>query len=321
MRTSIVYILVSTSDDFFYEQTLISAWSARYWNPDVKILCVMDELTDATLTDKRTALLEIIDEKIVVDLSDGGSAKYTAKERSRMLKTNLRNYVCGDILFVDSDTIICGSLADVDSFTCAIGAVWDGHHIFNPTDSYQVVQRAELLGHDVSKAKDYYNSGVMYMKDTQIVHEFTKAWYTLYMKGQSKGVSFDQPALLAVNIKHHMISSIDDIYNCQILNGGLPFLTDAKIIHAYNVFGSIPFFYLADSAFYRKIKQQGKLFDEDKKRILSAKKQFGGEYVLVYGENLRYWHSSLLHLYKASPNLFKICEFIGKVFFRLYKKT
>lgn len=101
MNTSLVYVLVSNPQDHFYEQTLISTWSARYWNPDARILVVVDELTNKNLVGKRNALMDIIDEKIVVDLSDNSKKTYTNKERSRMLKTNLRSYIEGDLLYID----------------------------------------------------------------------------------------------------------------------------------------------------------------------------------------------------------------------------
>ena len=323
MRTSIVYILVSTSDDFFYEQTLISAWSARYWNPDVKILCVMDELTDATLTDKRTALLEIIDEKIVVDLSEGGTAKYTGKERSRMLKTNLRSYVEGDLLYIDSDTVVCCSLDDVDSFQFALGAVDDAHGTYwgyKRWNDSLVRYRVGLLGkYDVSRAKNYFNSGVLYMKDTEEVRKFMKGWHSLYMTGQSKGLSFDQPSLLVTNTQLDLISPMDDIYNCQILSGGLPFFAEAKILHYYNSLGTQGFCSLTDARLYGKIKKSGFLDEDDKKKIRLAKRQFVDRYSFVYGKDLKFWNSSLRHLFHDSPKLFGICEIISKIFLKFLK--
>lgn len=148
MKTKLVYVLVSTPSDFYYEQVLISAWSAKYWNPDMKILLVVDELTDATQIGKRTALADVVDEKIVIDLSEGGTSNYTSKERSRMLKTNLRSYVRGDILYVDTDTVVCGTLEDIDSFNMNIGAVNDGHRVFDPVYFYDVVERAKAFDYD-----------------------------------------------------------------------------------------------------------------------------------------------------------------------------
>jgi hypothetical protein len=323
-KTSLVYVLVSCPKDIFYEQTLISAWSARHWNPDMKILLVVDELTDAGLIGNRTALTDLVDEKIVIDLSEGGKANYTNKERSRILKSNLRSYVEGDILYIDSDTVVCGSLAETDSWEIPFGAVQDGHSKYDPKHCPNpVVQRAALIGYDVCNAENYFNSGVMYMKDCPEVRAFAKDWYRLYTIGQKRGVTYDQPSLLATDTIHNLIRPLDGIYNCQILNGGLPYLAEAKILHYYNIlWGDSSLYALANPSLYARIKEYGILDDETKQMILSAKRQFVGEYALVYGRRLSYWHSSLHHLYFDSPKLFGVCEALSKVLLkirRLYK--
>ena len=47
-------------------------------------------------------LKDMIDETIVIDLPH----EYTNKEKSRILKTNMRNYVKGDFLFIESDGVV-----------------------------------------------------------------------------------------------------------------------------------------------------------------------------------------------------------------------
>ena len=231
-----------------------------------------------------------------------------------MLKTNLRSYVRGDILYIDSDTVICGSLKEIDSWDIPFGAVADSHSVFDPRHcSDPVVYRASLLGYDVTKVENYFNSGVMYMKDTPEVNAFSRDWHKLYMNGQSKGLSFDQPSLLANDSVHKMIQPLDGIYNCQILNGGLPYLADAKILHYYDVIGNMVFFALSDSALLARIKKQGDLDDDDKSKIIAAKRQFKGDYVLVYGNSLSYWHSSLRHLFLNNPQAFKFMDFLSRI--------
>ncbi len=318
MKTSLVYVLTSSPSDLFYEQTLVSVWSARYWNPDLKIVLLVDDLTDKTLVGNRTLILDFVNEKIAIDLTKGAPKQYTLKERSRILKTKMRSYINGDIFYIDSDTIVCGSLDEIDTFQFAIGAVDDNHCPFKQANSYEpVLHYVSILGYDVSSSKDYFNSGAIYMKDTPKVHVFTEDWYLHYLKGLSKGLVNDQPVLLIVDNQAHLITRLDGIYNCQILNGGLPFLSEAKVLHYYNVFGTRSFFALADPAFHKKIKDAGTLDEEDKAKIISAKRQFIGEYALVYGNSLPYWKSSLRHLYLDSPKLFRLCELFSKILRKL----
>ena len=60
MKTSLVYVLTSSPSDLFYEQTLVSVWSARYWNPYMKIVLLVDDLTDETLVGNRTLFKRIL---------------------------------------------------------------------------------------------------------------------------------------------------------------------------------------------------------------------------------------------------------------------
>ena len=320
MKTSLVYVLTSSPSDLFYEQTLVSVWSARYWNPYMKIVLLVDDLTDETLVGNRTLILDFVDEKIAVDLTKGAPRQYTLKERSRILKTKMRSYISGDMFYIDSDTVVCGSLAEIDTFQFAVGAVDDNHCPFKQANSYEpALHCGSILGHDVSSSNDYFNSGAMYMKDTPEVHAFTEEWYLQYMKGLPKGIFNDQPVLLVVDSQVHLITRLDGIYNCQILNGGLPYLSDAKVLHYYNVFGTRSFFALADPEFHKKVKDAGTLDEEDKAKIISAKRQFIGEYALVYGNSLPYWKSSLRHLYLNSPKQFKFLEFLSRIFRKLLK--
>lgn len=43
MKTKIVYVVASLDDDIYMEQAIVSAWSARYYNPDCQIEMVCDQ--------------------------------------------------------------------------------------------------------------------------------------------------------------------------------------------------------------------------------------------------------------------------------------
>jgi len=316
MKTKLVYILVSDTSDFYYEQTLLSATSARMWNPDAEIIVVVDDKTNATLVDSRTALSDIISNKIVVDFPDN----ITPKQRSRFLKTSLRKHIEGDFLYIDSDTVVCQSLQDADNLTIEMGAVPDSHSGASPDET--VLQRIALLGGNYQDGDLYYNSGVMYVKDTPRTHLFFEEWYNIYEQGLKKKLDFDQPSLFICNQKMKLINTIDGEFNCQIFTGGLPYLGYAKIIHAFNTYsfnayfgGSI--FVFSDTSYLKEIKQKGRLDEKDLKLMKEAKRQFHGDYILVYGQNLEYNKSVLFHLFADNRKLFHLVEFIGKVLLKL----
>ena len=124
MRTKLVYVLTCAPEATYIEQALMAVWSARHWNPDAHIVLMVDDKTDALLTGKRGELLNYITEKIVVPFEDKLSSPMY---RSRWIKTQVRQMIDGDFLFVDSDTICQRSLSEIDSFECEAGAVLESH--------------------------------------------------------------------------------------------------------------------------------------------------------------------------------------------------
>lgn len=332
LRTKLVYVLVSSDNDIYHEQALLSTWSAKHWNPNACIVLVMDDKTSVRLDSLNSELLSLITEKKVVDFPPEMSGRL----RSRELKTSLRNLVDGDFLFIDADTIICGSLAEVDGFEMQIGSVLDGHRKYDKNFHHHLTQAASWLDCQINEGMSYYNSGVMYVKDTYETHRFYKSWHDLYEKLQKEGHFFDQPSLFEICQKQQIVKEIDGLYNCQLFLGGLPFIGDAKIIHTFNDLG-LPefgnqkqgqvydpnkpkaFYKLAETNFLLKIKQQGRLLEEDKQVILTAKRQFYGEYKLMFGHDLDFYHSAFYHLFMKMPRKFKVFEMIAKIALRFGK--
>ena len=318
MKTKIVYVLVSDTSDYYYEQTLLSVSSARMWNPDAEIIVVADDKTNATLVGSRTALMDVADKKIVVSFPE----EINKKRRSRFLKTSIRNHVEGDFLFIDSDTVICQSLEEVDSLTIEMGAVLDGHRkLQNRQDALnQKKEKIEMIGASFVENAAYYNSGVLYVKDTPQTHAFFEKWYAIYTDGLRKGMDFDQPSLHLCNQKFDLIKPLDGEYNCQIFLGGLPYLGYAKIIHAFNGYRDYSnFFIFNDPHYLGTIKSQGELYDADLNRLKNAKKQFQGEYVLAFGSQIEYNKSVLFHLFVDNRRFFHWVEFIGKVLLKIHR--
>lgn len=316
MNTSIVYVLVSDQTDYFYEQALLSATSARLWNPEADVFLLVDDVTDSTLSGSRAEILKVISKKIVVDFPEGTNKK----RRSRLLKTSMRNRIDGDFLYIDTDTIVCQSLEEIDKVPYEIGAVLDSH-IRTPKDD-TVFRRVDLLGGKFNEGDPYYNSGVMYVKDTPKTRRFFEEWSLIYEYGLSISLDFDQPSLYLCNQKLKMIHPLEGEFNCQIFTGGLPYLGYAKIIHAFNTYsfnayfgGSI--FVFSDTSYLKEIKQKGRLDEKDLKLMKEAKRQFHGDYILVYGQNLEYNKSVLFHLFADNRKLFHLVEFIGKVLLKL----
>lgn len=230
MQTKLVYVLTCAPEATYIEQALISIWSARYHNPDAHIVLLVDDLTNQLLIGKRVEVLEYITEKIVITFED---ANATMMYRSRWLKTSIRNLVDGDFLFIDCDTIVAQSLEDADDLECEIGAVLDAHR---PVSRLKLPERRNLLkfaencGWDFSKVENYFSSGVLYVKDTPLTHNFYQQWHTYYKFSSSCGINLDQISFERTKQDCPIVQHINDCWN-TIMFIRPQFIEEAKIIH------------------------------------------------------------------------------------------
>ena len=295
MKTKIVYVVTSSPEDYYLEQTLLSIFSVIKHNRGVEIELVVDDKTDTTITNNRTAILKYINKKVVVKVPE----KYNKVQASRYMKTSLRKHVQGDYLFIDSDTIITESLSSIDQYNDDIMAVINEHvPISQYFDSYgkRVKKYALQEGWNCSDAIQYFNSGVMYVKDTELSRRFYSDWHATWSNNVEKyGRHFDQPPLALTNEKYgYIIKELPAIWNCQILRFGLPYLNDAKIIHYFAAMKSKNdiVYIFRDSGIYNYIKTNGCLSDEILHQIDKAKFAFvnptrvcnGSELSLLSGE-------------------------------------
>ena len=118
-----LYILVSNEKDIYYEQTLVSVISLRHYNPDAFVSLLVDDKTDKSLVGFRAGIKDLVNEYKVImfDEKIGGLA------RSRLLKTNMRNLLEGDFLYLDGDTAFVDKLeVEVDD-SCDVGGIPDLH--------------------------------------------------------------------------------------------------------------------------------------------------------------------------------------------------
>lgn len=275
MKTKIVYVVVSSDNDCYIEQTLLSVYSLRLYNPDAEVLLLVDKDTDNIIAKGRNAILKYITQKIIVNVPNG----YTQKQKSRFIKTTLRKYISGDYLFVDSDTIITANLSEIDDIPFEIAAVPDLHIEMKHIDWIQKYLKkwSKLLNWNYCNNKYYFNSGVFYVKDTPETHNLYKMWHTAWNLSSSKGLDVDQPALAKADGMHnYIIKKLDDKWNCQITAGGLAYLIEAKIIHYFSSVIEIkthPYFFL-DKKVYEEIKMSGVINENLHNMILNAKLAF-----------------------------------------------
>lgn len=229
MKTQIVYVVVSSEKDVFLEELWVSVYSLRQYHVKAKINVIADRLT-ADRIKSIPELYSLITNLVVGDTPNN----FTPKEKSRELKTTIRELIKGDFLYIDTDTVICGALEEIDKCEYDVAGVpdsnaWCKYHAFSTGMKNSVYN---IFGSDMSSFEYLINGGVIYSKDTPIAHELFQRWnknwrYSCFEKGNSQ----DQPALWQSDYEMGgVVKCLPDIYNSQVAMS-LQFFTGAAIVH------------------------------------------------------------------------------------------
>ncbi|MCR5464834.1 MAG: hypothetical protein K6F06_09925 [Bacteroidales bacterium] len=223
----VVYVLVCSQEDHYYEQFLLSLCSLRTHNPDLPVEVVTDPASHAYVTGKREPLLDGV--LFNVASTPGGDDNLY---KSRYLKTSLRPIVKGDFLFLDTDTLVCEPLDGVDMIEADIAAAasMNGQNRILNERKKGFLKRG---GFGSFSRGPYYNSGVLFVRDTDASRNLFESWHKSWQKSFGNGVPFDQPALFAADFeKGFIIKELAPVWNCLVTKDGGPhYFKKAKIIH------------------------------------------------------------------------------------------
>ena len=308
MKTKIVYVVISDETDIYLEQALLSVFSLRKHNPNAYVELVVDQDTDATIAGKRGEILKFIDNKVVVNVPE----EYNKVCRSRWLKTSLRQHVKGDFLFIDTDTIVTDSLDDIDCIIGDIGAVKDQHVLLGKTSAPRTSRiSAEQDGWSWSETLAYYNSGVMFVKDSALTHKFYQVWHNKWVdKYRKTSEHRDQSPLAATNESfQYPIIELPGEWNCQIYYNGISYLANAKIMH-YLMYGRTHPWIFYNHDILNEIKELGYIPDKISKIVDEAKFSFDVRNMIISGKDLE----CLKYKSLIQTPLFSICKANNKVF-------
>ncbi len=226
-----VYVLISYSDDYYWEECYLSICSLLKHNTGANVIVLTDELTKKTLeAGHRAKLLKLADVRVIP--FDSTVGKF---QRSRLLKVGIREYVSGKILYIDTDTMVCGDLSGIEGMDCNIAMVLDHHEVVSKNIAKRFyLLNTKLTGFPIGYSDKHFNSGVMYINDTPEAYDFFKKWKLLYLRGSKKGVKTDQASLNGLNCySGGFIEELDGIWNVQ-LDYGLEYVNNAKILHYFN---------------------------------------------------------------------------------------
>lgn len=310
MKTKIVYVVTCSEKNTYLEQALVSVYSARLHNPDARIYIVTDEISAKYIESSRTEIKKYLTDVLVFDTPED----YNSMKRSRYLKTNLRELIEGDFVYIDTDTVICQPLDELDNFTDDVSGVANRHELYNVSKQVESNAVFRTLGANIKENFVYINGGLLIVKDTPVAHSLFNAWHECWMYSGTKGMFMDQPPLHMAELKAgYKIKDVSGIWNCQIEGACLNYIHDAKILHFYAVGGSgktSPYLLRQDKV-YDVIKRLGYIPEDVLKNISHPYEAFTPNNAIVAESKKQFIEDTfwLFMLYREHPS---VCRAILK---------
>lgn len=323
MQTKIVYTLISSPNDIYLEQLWLSVYSLKLYNKNANIIILTDKLTYEYMNTIKE-FMKIVDDVKVISIPNN----YSNIQKSRYLKTTVRQNIEGRFLFIDTDTIITNNIEEIDNINIQIACVPDIHTTFEKFPFREgvidIVKR--IFNEDISDSQYYFNSGVMLVEDNKLTHEFYESWHNNWKYSSfSKGVNTDQQSLIKTDKDYnYLIEPILGIYNCQLL-GSIQYFYDAKIIHFFNATWLPdtqynPFF---GKEIYLLLKKEQKVTSILDDKVRKCKSLFSSPSMIVADKFFNFILSSeshaLYNLYNKNYLCFKVIGFIVRVINKFLK--
>lgn len=309
MKTKIVYTLVGNVGDVYLGQAIISAFSVRKSNHDAQITIVTDEATGGIIN-SATLIRSYFDEVVVVNVPDN----LNKMQSSRFIKTTLRKHISGDYLYIDTDTVVIADLSECDTFSADVAAVVDRHaNVEQHPTLNGVVKDLSTVGLAVEDLQGkYFNSGVMYVKDSELAHEFYEKWYHYWDEARKREYNIDQPPLAKANKDcGYMIHELPGEWNCQMVDNFVNIMDNAKILHYFASHRRSPYT-LYDETLLKKVAESGIIDEDIKAKLDHPKSLFREHHLLVHDEDVAFNHSYVHDMYAYHRWVFNIFEGIAR---------
>jgi hypothetical protein len=225
------YVLVDDNSDSLCEATWISGVLLRRIYEAARIVVICDIPTEKRLLSKRLNFQHSNIELLATDIPFHfvGSAI-----RSRFLKTQIRSLINGDLVFLDADAIPLRPFDTLFRHDCQFAAVLDrNRENTRPHMPIWVEPIYRRFGWTYP-LPNYFNSGVMFLRDDSDTRELGRLWHQRWNQVLSEfGKHQDQPAL---NSSLHDLGLSTKIlpvsYNAMV-DASPCFARNAKIVHYF----------------------------------------------------------------------------------------
>lgn len=287
----ILYVLVCSEKDYYGEQALISMMSAKHHMPNCIISLLLDKTTDQYIASSKLPIDDYVSEKKAIKL-DGF---LSPTQKSRWLKTSMRELVKGDFLYVDVDTVFAAPI-DESLFIHDVMGVPDGNCLLKDHPlKWQIENNLKKL--QFNNSLDYHiNGGVLFFKDSPIAHSFASGWHKRWQESCCKGIYIDQPALhqafIDSKLEQHLLPNFMNAQFGRNINT----LANGIILHYYSSWVQGPSFSPAykflQKEWLKNFKRNPKA--ENFQNLIQNPKEAFDSSTCIMGEKYNLWYNSQL---------------------------
>ena len=228
-------------------------------------------------------------------------------QQSRYLKTQLRQLVKGDFLYLDSDTLVCESLEEIDKTDAEIAMVSNGNGDLLREDSFQS-EMSQIAGFGKQCGEPIFNGGVLFCRECVSATKLFESWHRFWLQSVKNGVSKDQPSLCYANSYcGHPIRELSGIWNCQLVSPShKDYFDRSKVLHYwYSVKVESK---IGIRLLLTQIKENG-FVTKSVASVASNPRTIGYTSLTIDNDRaLRFFFSELLYIYDSVHPLYRLCQ-------------
>lgn len=244
-------VTIDEKRTFYADLAYISVRALRLVHPKARITILVDEVTGPLLETQQHKILNYIDEMRVIQ-----TGQPDPQHRSRFIKTSIRSLVAGDFLFIDVDAIPVRSLAPIFKMDCDVSMAIDNNYTPDREQLAPWVKEIYDARGWTYDAPAYYNSGVMFFRDTPGAHELGAMWHQRWLETVAHGCSKDQPSLNScLPVVKPRIKVLPNRYNAMVFMG-IEQTRNAAVLHFW-ISGREEAHYIIIDELYRRYKKTG----------------------------------------------------------------
>ena len=210
---TVAYVLTSNGEDIYADMNLISLWSLRQSNPNIAVVLVCDTETAQALQQSQNRLTEEVDQLIAVNVPS-----HAPGFRNRYLKTSIRKYIDGALLYLDGDTLVRDDLSSIFSINSSLAGVPNHNGTGSPLEIPPTEKQIFKSLNWPLPSEFYVNGGVLFLADLPEVYSFCDLWHQKWLACSEQTCKHnDQPSLnSAINDSQINFTWLEHRFNAQV---------------------------------------------------------------------------------------------------------